>query len=417
MATNNSVNNTVPTLTTTTTYATTFDTNVAAAKLQIAGTTITATGSNTDVGLTITPKGAGTTTLTTGGLTISAGFLKLPSSSSSGGAVQINGTNMLHAASSTTNTFCGPTSVTPSSSIGAYNTLVGYNCLAGGFDSNTASNVVVGFQGNLTSSTHALCLGTQGSGNGQQNQCYIAGIYAGSTPAGTKYLMELGATYNQVSTFNVTANGVIYGDGSTHAVGSTAAGTTGQILIGTTSAAPSWTSTTWPSTSSQGDILYSSAANTISKLAKNTTATRYLSNTGTTNNPAWAAVNLSNGVTGTLAETSLAPCNISSITTDTNAVTRTIYRTANDSTRVVVTTPSTPSDGDIFSVVGFGSAGWKIVVDNSTKYIRIGNSVSTQGTSGYIQSSNRYDCITLIYMSSYSTWAAIAQPIGTITVV
>lgn len=50
----------------------------------------------------------------------------------------------------------------------------------------------------------------------------------------------------------------------------------------------------------QGDILYASAADTLSRLAKNTTATRYLSNTGTDNNPAWAAVNLQSGVTSTL---------------------------------------------------------------------------------------------------------------------
>ena len=37
---------------------------------------------------------------------------------------------------------------------------------------------------------------------------------------------------------------------------------------------------------SQGDILYASGTTTLSKLAKNVTATRYLSNTGTSNNPA-----------------------------------------------------------------------------------------------------------------------------------
>lgn len=50
----------------------------------------------------------------------------------------------------------------------------------------------------------------------------------------------------------------------------------------------------------QGDIVYASAANTYSLLAKSTTATRYLSNTGTSNNPAWAQVALSTGVSGTL---------------------------------------------------------------------------------------------------------------------
>lgn len=53
-------------------------------------------------------------------------------------------------------------------------------------------------------------------------------------------------------------------------------------------------------TTVQGDMLYASAVNTLSALNKNTTATRYLSNTGASNNPAWAQVNLANGVTGNL---------------------------------------------------------------------------------------------------------------------
>lgn len=51
----------------------------------------------------------------------------------------------------------------------------------------------------------------------------------------------------------------------------------------------------------QGDLLYGSAANTYSLLNKDTNATRYLSNTGASNNPAWAQINLSNGVTGVLS--------------------------------------------------------------------------------------------------------------------
>lgn len=49
-----------------------------------------------------------------------------------------------------------------------------------------------------------------------------------------------------------------------------------------------------------GDILYGSAANVVSKLAKSASATRYLSNTGVSNIPAWAQVDLTNGVTGNL---------------------------------------------------------------------------------------------------------------------
>lgn len=55
----------------------------------------------------------------------------------------------------------------------------------------------------------------------------------------------------------------------------------------------------------QGDLIYASAASVYSRLAKDANATRYLSNTGSSNNPAWAQVNLANGVTGNLPVTNL----------------------------------------------------------------------------------------------------------------
>lgn len=50
----------------------------------------------------------------------------------------------------------------------------------------------------------------------------------------------------------------------------------------------------------QGDLLYASGASIYSRLAKDTNSTRYLSNTGTSNNPAWSQIDLTNGVTGAL---------------------------------------------------------------------------------------------------------------------
>lgn len=52
-------------------------------------------------------------------------------------------------------------------------------------------------------------------------------------------------------------------------------------------------------TPAQGDTLYYDGTTWLS-LAKNTSSTRSLTNTGTSNNPAWAQVNLANGVTGNL---------------------------------------------------------------------------------------------------------------------
>lgn len=50
----------------------------------------------------------------------------------------------------------------------------------------------------------------------------------------------------------------------------------------------------------QGDIPYYTSGTALSKLAKDTNATRYLSNQGASNAPSWNQVNLTNGVTGTL---------------------------------------------------------------------------------------------------------------------
>jgi hypothetical protein len=78
-------------------------------------------------------------------------------------------------------------------------------------------------------------------------------------------------------------------------------------LLAATSITVGWSGTlaearggTNQSTYAQGDILYASAANTLSKLAKSASTTRYLANTGASNNPNWDQVNLANGVTGNL---------------------------------------------------------------------------------------------------------------------
>jgi len=77
-------------------------------------------------------------------------------------------------------------------------------------------------------------------------------------------------------------------------VGTIATGTWNGTAIGVTKGGTGLT------TVAQGDILYGSAADTIAALPKDTNATRYLSNTGASNAPAWSQINLANGVTGNL---------------------------------------------------------------------------------------------------------------------
>jgi hypothetical protein len=107
------------------------------------------------------------------------------------------------------------------------------------------------------------------------------------------------------------------------------AGGAGYLLSGSTAGVFSWTNPSTFATSAhthtgtyqplttvltslgsasiqQGDLIYGTAADTVARLSKNTSATRYLSNTGSSNNPAWAQVSLANGVTGNLPVTNLA---------------------------------------------------------------------------------------------------------------
>lgn len=97
--------------------------------------------------------------------------------------------------------------------------------------------------------------------------------------------------------FTSPSTGVVpYANGGT---ASASTPTSGTVLRGTGSV---WspTSFTIPSSVAQGDILYGISTNSVIALSKNTTATRYLSNTGTSNNPAYAQVDLTNGVVNTL---------------------------------------------------------------------------------------------------------------------
>ena len=95
------------------------------------------------------------------------------------------------------------------------------------------------------------------------------------------------------------ADGVCYFDGTR--VVTTTVGSAGQVLQSSGAAvAPAYSTATYPLTTAQGDLLSSTAANTVVVLAKDANATRYLSNTGANNNAAWAQVNLANGITAAL---------------------------------------------------------------------------------------------------------------------
>lgn len=198
--------------------------------------------------------------------------------------------------------------------------------VSGGTTGMTFSSSPITTSGTMTMS------GTLVAANGGTGQStYTVGdiLYASAATTLTKlsagtagtFLRSAGAASPVAWSGTIWPNSAITGDilyaSAANTYSALAGAATGNALIsGGVSTAPSWgkigltthisgtldetNGGTGQSTVTQGDLLYGSAADTWSKLAKDATATRYLSNTGSSNNPAWAQVNASNGVTGTL---------------------------------------------------------------------------------------------------------------------
>lgn len=104
----------------------------------------------------------------------------------------------------------------------------------------------------------------------------------------------------------LTNHSVALGTGTANLSSVGPSATTGAILQSAGSSTdPAFSTSSYPSTNAQGDLMYGSASNAWAPLAKDTNATRYLSNTGASNAPNWAQVNLANGVIGNLPVTNL----------------------------------------------------------------------------------------------------------------
>ncbi len=212
------------------------------------------------------------------------------------------------------------------------------------------SNVAVGYRAGInhtTTESFNILIGYAVSGDalesnttrigGSQSRCFIDGItgvtVAASAPMGVSATDQLSSfgfgTSTQVFTSNgpgvspswqaAAAGGVTSVSGTANRITSSGGATPvidiDATYVGQSSITTLGTITTgvWNGTAiittyggtglasyTQGDLIYYSSGTTFSKLAKDANATRYLSNTGTTNNPAWAQVSLANGVTGNL---------------------------------------------------------------------------------------------------------------------
>jgi hypothetical protein len=224
-------------------------------------------------------------------------------------------------------------------------------------------------------------------------------LYSTSSSALVAGTLPVAAGGTNVTSF--TANGIVYGNG-TSALGVTAAGTTGQVLVGNTGSAPTWGSlsgsavTTFqtslngltPSTATSGavtlagtlgatsggtgltsyttgDIIYSSATNTLSKLAAGTNGYVLTLASGV---PSWAA-STSSGVSFTVTDFTATASQTTFTVTYTVGLVE-VYRngvklaiadyTASNGTTIVLATGA--NAGDVIEVIAFGAVNTAAVI-------------------------------------------------------
>lgn len=151
--------------------------------------------------------------------------------------------------------------------------------------------------------------------------------------------------------------------------------TNGQIMIGSTGAAPA------PSTISAGSGI--SIANTAG----------HITISGTGGGYSWTEV------TGT-----------------TQAISVNNGYIANNSGLVTLTLPATANVGDTFSVQGKG-AGLYSIAQNASQIIHFGSSPTTVGAGGSLTATNQFDSIEIICITANTTWAVLTGAQGNFTVV
>lgn len=217
-------------------------------------------------------------------------------------------------------------------------------------------------------------------------------------------------------------------------IGSAAAG---KLPIATGAGKPvTFTTLTFPSTSTANEILYSPTTNTVGGLPS---IARSVLTTNSTSVPTW--VPLTNGqlIVGSTAGSPAAATltagagititnGSNSITIDATAggftwnnVTGTSATMAkengyqsNNAGLVTLTMPSVASStfGDTIIVAGLGAGGWKIQCV-ATQLIHFGSGVTA--AAGSISSTNRYDSIELVCSSTTTEWFVVSA-IGNLTV-
>jgi len=236
----------------------------------------------------------------------------------------------------------------------------------------------------------------------------------------------------------LTNHAVLVGAGTTTITKIAATANTGAVLQNNSGADPSYSTATYPSTTTVSQLLYSSATNTVSGLATANSASLVTNSSGV---PTWSGT-MTNGqmiigstgatpVAGTITSTGgtltvstgAGTLNLevasggfpwTNVTGTSATMAKSNAYQSNNVGLVTLTMPSVASStfGDTIKVGGLGAGGW-LIQCVATQSIHFGN--QNTSAAGSLASTNRYDQIELVCSSTTTEWF-VRYSVGNITV-
>lgn len=362
------------------------------------------------IGTALTIVGGGET-ITAGDLTLSNGNVNLSTTSATSGIINVNSTRFMHAYG-TNNTFLGSSAgnftltATQATAIGAS---AGNNITTGG------NSVYIGYQaGNTVSGGNEnTVIGSQAFASANSSQNVVIGYQAGYASTGFTACTIVGKfALNNTNTglYNLMLG---YGSGTNF----TGAESSNICLHSDGVLADSNTLRIGQSTGAGNRQLNRAFICGIDGVNVGSVAkvvTMASDQLGTATITAGAGISVTPGAnTITIATTNGIAW--TEVTGTTQAMAVDSGYIANNAGLVTLTLPATAVIGDRIRIAGKGAGGWRCG-QNAGQTINFGNTATTAGVAGYIDSTNQYDALELLCITADTTWVALSS-VGNLNVV
>ena len=243
----------------------------------------------------------------------------------------------------------------------------------------------------------------------------FTGSGSGLTFSGSSSTMTLGGTLNLASggtnaSLTASNGGIFY---STASAGAILAGTAtaNQLLMSGSSSAPSWSTATYPASTTANRILYSSADNTVGQITSANNGILITSSSGVpsflANGTAGYVLTAQSGAPPAWAAASAGGMTYTSISSAPTTANKTTYMAT---AALTVTLPSAPADGYVVGLMNC-SSGSVVFQASGSDVIQLSDVVSS--AAGTATSSIKGESMILVYQASGNTWFAPSGPQGT----